>query len=93
MTIYFPVGVDKPLLRIQRVIENKKNVALKKLVSYSTLRFLRYLHKNGSLKFIYSEKATKFCEIFTADLTGTTQDKIKMKISQNFCGLLRIYEL
>ena len=26
----------------------------------------------GHLKFIYSEKATKFCEIFTLLLTGTT---------------------
>ena len=26
-----------------------------------------------TLKFIYSEKATKFCEIFTLLLTGTTQ--------------------
>ena len=24
------------------------------------------------LKFVYSEKATKFCEIFTSHLTGTT---------------------
>ena len=24
------------------------------------------------VKFIYSEKATKFCEIFTVDLNGTT---------------------
>ena len=31
------------------------------------------------VKFIYSEKATKFCEIFTLLLTGT-----KVKISQNF---------
>ena len=30
---------------------------------------------------MYSEKATKFCEIST--LTGTTQDKTKVKISQN----------
>jgi hypothetical protein len=36
------------------------------------------------LKFIYSEKATKFCEIFTLLLTGTTWDKSKVKISQNF---------
>ena len=36
------------------------------------------------LKFIYSEKATKFCEIFTLLLTGTTQDKSKVKILQNF---------
>ena len=36
------------------------------------------------IKFIYSEKATKFCEIFTLILTGTTYDKSKVKISQNF---------
>ena len=36
------------------------------------------------VKFIYSEKATKFCEIFTLLLTGTTKDKGKVKISQNF---------
>ena len=36
------------------------------------------------VKFIYSEKATKFCEIFTLLLTGTTQDKSKVKISENF---------
>ena len=36
------------------------------------------------IKFVYSEKATKFCEIFTLILTGTTQDKNKVKISQNF---------
>ena len=39
--------------------------------------FLWISHKK--LKFIYSEKATKFCEISTEDLTGTTVD-----ISQNF---------
>ena len=37
------------------------------------------------VKFIYSEKATKFCEISTVDLTVTTQDKSKVVISQNFC--------
>ena len=36
------------------------------------------------VKIIYSEKATKICEIFTLLLTGTTQDKSKVKISQNF---------
>ena len=46
------------------------------------------------VKFIYSEKATKFCEISIVDLT------ITMYIGQiyggdfaKFCGLLRIYEL
>ena len=36
------------------------------------------------LKFINSEKATKFCEIVTLLLAGTTKDKSKVKISQNF---------
>ena len=36
------------------------------------------------VKFIYSEKATKFCEIFTYLLTATTLDKSKVKILQHF---------
>ena len=36
------------------------------------------------LKFIYSEKAPKFCEIFTLLLTVCTVVKSKVKISQNF---------
>ena len=36
------------------------------------------------LKFIYSEKTTKFCEISTVDLTITTQDKSTVEISQQF---------
>ena len=35
------------------------------------------------LKFIYSEKATKFCEFFTLLLTVCTVLKSKVKISQN----------
>ena len=35
------------------------------------------------VKFIYSEKATKFCEIFTFLLTTERIVKIKVKISQN----------
>jgi hypothetical protein len=47
-----------------------------------------------AVKFIYSEKATKFCEISTADLfyivpVKSTVDTYFTK----FCGLLRIYEL
>ena len=42
--------------------------------------------RNGTImiKFIYSEKATKCCEIFTLLLTGTAWDKSKVKILQNF---------
>ena len=36
------------------------------------------------LKFIYSEKATKFCEIFPLLLTAVHTVKSKGKISQNF---------
>ena len=36
------------------------------------------------LKFIYSEKVTKFCEIFNLLLNDTTQEKCKVKILQNF---------
>ena len=38
----------------------------------------------GPLKFIYSENGTKFCKMFALLLTGTTKDKSKVKISQNF---------
>ena len=44
------------------------------------------------LKFIYSEKATKFCEISTLLLSFVVPVKSKVEISQN-CGRLRIYEL
>ena len=43
----------------------------------------RWLKRN-LLKFIYSEKGKKFCEIFTLLLTSTTYDKCKVKILQNF---------
>ena len=36
------------------------------------------------LKFIYSEKTTKFCELFTLLLSYVVPVKSKVKISQNF---------
>ena len=36
------------------------------------------------VKFIYSEKATKFCEISTSHLTAVHTFKSKVEISQNF---------
>ena len=41
----------------------------------------------GRVKFIYSEKVAKFCEIFTLLLTGTAQDKSKVEILQDFVAL------
>ena len=46
------------------------------------------------LKFIYSEKATKLCEIFTLLLTVFTVVKSKVKISQNCVAFSEhLYEL
>ena len=39
------------------------------------------------VKFIYSEKATKFSKIFTLLFSVCTVDKSKVKISQNFVAL------
>ena len=45
------------------------------------------------LKFMFSKKATKIDEIFTVDLTLTTQRQINCEDFVNFCGLLRKHEL
>ena len=39
------------------------------------------------MKFIYSKKATKFCEIFTLLLSYAVPVKSKVKISQNFVAI------
>ena len=42
-------------------------------------------HANNSfIKFVYSEKTRKFCEICTSLLSTVDTDKSKMEISQNF---------
>ena len=61
-------------------------------MTYFQLEFFDYLtffgilvaYKSKKLKFIYSEKATKFCDIFDLLLTVCTVVKSKGKISQNF---------
>ena len=40
--------------------------------------------KNDQLKFIYSEKATKFCKISTLLLSYVVPVKSKVEVSQNF---------
>ena len=47
----------------------------------------------GLLKFKYSEKATKILRNLHLFLTGASARQKKVEISQNFCGLLRIYKL
>ena len=44
-----------------------------------------------AVKFIHSEKATKFCEISTLLLSARTEHKSKVDTSQNFVDILRIY--
>ena len=54
------------------------------MYKYSAAPWASYYKIYYVLKFIYSEKAPKFCEIPTLDLTITTQDKSMMEISQKF---------
>ena len=42
------------------------------------------INQTTTLKFIYSEKATKFCEISTVDLSYVVTVKSTVEISQNF---------
>ena len=63
------------------------------LISEDIFILVSFSQKCANLKFIYSEKATKFCEIFTLLSSYVVPVKSKVKISQKFCGLLRIYEL
>ena len=48
------------------------------------LETLKEQNVSDILKFIYSEKATKFCGIFTLLLSYVVPVKNKVKISQNF---------
>ena len=43
-------------------------------VSLNEIKFEKHTNRSNPLKFTYSEKATKFCEISTIDLTITTSD-------------------
>ena len=62
--------------------ENKSTWGIIVVKSNSFVRFLGELR----IKFIYSEKATKFCKNFTLLLTVCTVVKSKVKISQNFAA-------
>ena len=44
-------------------------------------------------QFLFSKKATKINEIFTADLTLCSKCQINSEDFINFCGLLRKHEL
>ena len=62
-------------------------VCIKKLSKWKpSLYFLSGCckHSNCHIKFTYSEKATKFCEISTVDLSYVVPVKSTVEISQNF---------
>ena len=55
---------------------------------YSGFKICRMLHttQRNDIKFIYSDKATKFCEISTLLLSYVVPVKSKVEISQNFAA-------
>ena len=72
---------------VPEIYENKETVFnLRRQLSLSPAtgpgRKARQL--NSSVKFIYSEKATKCCEISTLLLSNVVPVKSKVEISQNF---------
>ena len=73
-----------PIFFTNQILTNLLFIRIDYLTEYIFMYEKISLKKVSVVKFIYSERATKFCEIFTLLLTGTTQDKSKVKISQNF---------
>ena len=59
------------------------SIALITTLCILSLHYLIFLFA-WLIKFIYSEKATKFCKVSISLLTGTTEDKSKVDILQNF---------
>ena len=72
------LAVTKPFLPKTNWWSINVNIILLRISVSQVIVFLL------SLKFIYSEKATKFCEIFPLLLTTVHTVKSKEKISQNF---------
>ena len=60
---------------------------------FCIFRILKRLVNGILLKFVFSEKATKFDKIFTINSTLTTYCQIDGESLVNFCGLLRKHEL
>ena len=75
-------------LRNSYIVTNKKSktwqMQLRQLMMLLVNINWHLYTTHGILKFIYSEKATRFCEIFPLLLTTVHEDKSKGKISQNF---------
>ena len=68
----------------RREAELRNNPQNGKFIKDKSTLIVNFPNRISSLKFIYSEKATKFCETFPLLLTVSTAVKNKGKISQNF---------
>ena len=71
--------MQESVLDLQKLIQLKAKLIKKE----TAFLYVLYLF-NVKLKFIYSEKATKFCEIFPLLLTAVHTVKSKGKVSQIF---------
>ena len=69
-----------------RIGKSQKIEPIFKFMKKNCQRNLKFwtLLTSRVLKFIYSEKATMFCEISTVDLSYVVTVKSKIEISQNF---------
>ena len=65
-----------------------KGILVVYLISFGThcsaLNLVDCGTKDAEVKFIYSEKATKFCEISTVDLSNVVPGKSTVEMLQNF---------
>ena len=68
-----------PTICLTRSLEGKIQFSI-----WGKLHTKSGIQQSFLLKFIYSEKAAKFCEIFTLLLSHVVPVKSKVKISQNF---------
>ena len=77
------VLLDQPELS---QVPNKSQRLLQAKFDFIIMQLFPYLlcFKKSIVKFIYSEKAPKFCKIFTLLLSYVVPVKSKVKISQNF---------
>ena len=66
------------------ILTNKIYVMIRWKKNWIIIQIFNIRQSNFIIKFIYSEKATKFCEIFTLLLTVSTVVKSKVKILQNW---------
>jgi hypothetical protein len=64
--------------------KNYKNDFEENLLNERFCECLGFFTSKDQLKFMYPEKAIKFCKISAIDLTGTTKDKSTLEILQNF---------